>query len=169
MKKIAVLVNDLYHETEMWVPYYRLKEAGHNVLKVGCDEKRQYVGKVGFPAEVDVLSKECVEEEFDAVVIPGGYAPGKIRLDKNALEIVRKAYSKGKLVASICHGAMVLISAGIVKGKKATCFIAVRDDLINAGAHYLDEEVVIDGNLITSRKPDDLPAFCREIVRALEK
>jgi len=169
VKRIAILIHDMYHELEMWVPYYRLKEAGHNVLKVGCDSKRQYASKIGLPAEADVLSKDCAGEDFDAVIIPGGFAPDKIRMDKNALEIVRAAYSQGKLIASICHGPWVLISAGIMKGKKATCFAAIKDDLINAGAQYLDEEVVIDGNIITSRKPDDIPAFCREIVRALEK
>jgi protease I len=118
---------------------------------------------------VNKEAKEIDMSKYDGVVIPGGYAPDLMRRYPEMVKIVKEAYQKGKIIAAICHAGWMLASAGIVKGKKVTGFFAIKDDLVNAGANYVDAEVVRDGNLITSRKPDDLPAFCREIINALAK
>lgn len=165
-KRIAILVEDLYNEFEFWYPYYRMKEAGAEVMVVGTGAK-EYHSKIGLPAPGGVSAESVNAEQFDAVIIPGGYAPDRMRRNAAMLKLVRDCFNQGKIVAAICHAGWMLVSAGILKGKKATCFISVKDDLVNAGATYLDQEVVRDGNLITSRTPDDLPAFCREIIAIL--
>jgi protease I len=162
-KHIAILVEDLYNEFEFWYPYYRMKEAGAEVTVVGTGAK-EYHSKIGLPAPGGVSAESVKAEQFDAVIIPGGYAPDRMRRNAAMLKLVRDCFKQGKIVAAICHAGWMLVSAGILKGKKATCFMSVKDDLVNAGATYLDQEVVRDGNLITSRTPDDLPAFCREII-----
>ncbi len=167
-KKVAVLAEEMYQEMELWVPYYRLKEEGADV-RVVAPEKKTYKSKLGYPVTADVAASEVTAKDFDGVVIPGGYAPDMMRRHKAMLDLVKGCFEQGKPVAAICHAGWVPISAGILKGKTATCFFAIKDDMINAGARYVDQEVVVDGNLITSRKPDDLPAFCREVVKALEK
>jgi len=168
-KRVAILAENLYQEMELWVPYYRLKEAGAAVKVIGTGSAKSYTSKHGYPVAVDAAADEVKAKEFDAVVIPGGYAPDLMRRSTAMVGLVREAFQQGKVVAAICHAGWMLCSAGILKGKTATCFHAIKDDMVNAGARYVDEEVVVDGNLITSRKPDDLPAFCREIVKALEK
>lgn len=168
-KRVAILAENLYQEMELWVPYYRLKEAGAAVKVIGTGSAKSYTSKHGYPVVVDAAADEVKAKEFDAVVIPGGYAPDLMRRSTAMVGLVREAFQQGKVVAAICHAGWMLCSAGILKGKTATCFHAIKDDMVNAGARYVDEEVVVDGNLITSRKPDDLPAFCREIVKALEK
>lgn len=165
-KRIAVLAEDLYQELELWYPVLRMREAGAEVVVVG-PAVRTFTSKYGYPAEADKAAKNVRGDEFDAVIIPGGYAPDRMRRDKPMVDLVRTAFAKGKLVAAICHGGWMLASAGILHGKKATGFIAIRDDLVNAGATYEDAEVVVDGNLVTSRKPEDLPAFCRAILDGL--
>ncbi len=167
-KKVAVLAEEIYQEMELWVPYYRLKEEGADV-KIVAPEKKTYNSKLGYPVNADVAAADVSAKDFDGVVIPGGYAPDMLRRYPAILSLVRDCFNQGKPVAAICHAGWVPASAGILKGKKATCFFAIKDDLINAGAKYVDEEVVVDGNLITSRTPADLPAFCRELVKALEK
>jgi protease I len=167
-KKVAILAENMYQEMELWVPYYRLKEEGADV-KVVAPEKKTYTSKLGYPVNADVAAAEVSSKDFDGVVIPGGYAPDMMRRYPAMLKLVKDCFAEGKPVAAICHAGWVPISAGILKGKTATCFFAIKDDMINAGAKYVDEEVVVDGNLITSRKPDDLPAFCRELIKALEK
>ncbi len=167
-KRVAVLAEEMYQEMELWVPYYRLKEEGAEVKVVG-PERKTYKSKLGYPVTADVAASEVSAKDFDGVVIPGGYAPDLLRRHQAVLDLVKGCFQQGKPVAAICHAGWVPISAGILKGKTATCFFAIKDDLINAGARYVDQEVVVDGNLITSRKPDDLPAFCRELVKALEK
>jgi len=162
-KRVAILVEDLYNEFEFWYPYYRMKEAGAEVMVVGTGAK-EYHSKIGLPAPGGVSAESVKAEQFDAVIIPGGYAPDRMRRNAAMLKLVRDCFNQGKIVAAICHAGWMLVSAGILKGKKATCFISIKDDLVNAGATYLDQEVVRDGNLITSRSPDDLPAFCREII-----
>jgi len=166
-KKVIVLAENNYQEFELWVPYYRLKEEGAEVTLVGTGSSRTYTSKHGYPVDVDKEAKQIDMAKFDGVVIPGGYAPDLMRRYPEMVRIVREAHEQGKMVAAICHAGWMLVSAGILKGKKATCFFAIKDDLINAGANYVDEEVVRDGKLITSRKPDDLPAFCREMIEAL--
>lgn len=168
MKKIAIFVQDLYNEVELWVPYYRLLEEGYEVILVASGKEKTFKSKVGLPVEADLLSFECLDDDFDAIIIPGGYASDKMRLDKSTLKIIKRNYEAGRLIAAICHAGWVLISADVLKGKKFTCYPSIKDDMINAGGQYFDEEVIVDGNLITSRMPRDLPAFCREIVKALK-
>jgi protease I len=168
-KRVAILAENLYQEMELWVPYYRLKEEGADVKVVGAGGAKSYTSKHGYPVNVDIQAEAANAVEFDAVVIPGGYAPDLMRRSPAMVALVREAFRQGKLVAAICHAGWVLCSADILRGKSATSFFSIKDDMVNAGAKWLDREVVVDGNLITSRKPDDLPAFCREIVSALSK
>jgi protease I len=168
-KRVVLLAENLYQDLELWVPYYRLKEEGAEVTVVGSGSSRTFASKYGYPVEVDKEAKEIDMSKYDGVVIPGGYAPDMMRRYPEMVKIVGDAYQKGKVIAAICHAGWMLVSAGILKGKKVTGVSAIKDDLINAGANYVDEEVVRDGNLITSRKPDDLPAFCREMINALSK
>jgi len=168
MKKVAVLVEDYYQVLEVWYPYLRLREEGIETVFVGTG-KKQYGSKEGYPVEQDLSIKDVNADEFDGVVIPGGYAPDILRRHKEINDFVKAMDKNKKLVAGICHAGWVLVSAGVLKGRKATCFSAIKDDLINAGAEYLDKEVVVDANLITSRNPYDLPAFCAEIIKHLKR
>jgi protease I len=168
-KRIAILAENMYQEMELWVPYYRLKEEGAEVKVVGAGGAKTYASKHGYPVSVDVQAEQVTAVEFDAVIVPGGYAPDMMRRHEAMVRLVREAAQNGKVVAAICHAGWMLVSAGIVKGRQATSFFSIKDDLIAAGADWRDAEVVIDGNLITSRKPDDLPAFCRAIISALGK
>jgi protease I len=168
-KKVVILIENNYQDLEFWVPYYRLKEEGVEVTVVGSGSSRTYTSKNGYPVEAEKEAKDIDASKYDGVVIPGGYAPDLMRRYPDMVRIVREAYQKGKVISAICHAGWMLVSAGILKGKKATGFFAIKDDLVNAGANYVDAEVVRDGNLITSRKPDDLPAFCRETIEALAK
>jgi protease I len=166
-KRIAVLAENDYEDLELLYPLYRMREAGASVKVIGMPGVEGYASKHGYPVKVDVSAAEASAADYDAVVIPGGYAPDRIRRHEPLLNLVRGIDQKGGIVAFICHAGWVPISAGIVKGKTVTSTPAIRDDLINAGATWVDEEVWIDGNLISSRKPDDLPAFCRAIIVAL--
>jgi protease I len=166
-KRIAILLAEMYNDREFWYPFYRMKEEGAEVVAV-APEKVTYTAKEGITADADLAISDAKPEDFDAVLIPGGFAPDYMRRTPAMVDFVRKLHDEGKLVASICHGAWILASAGILKGKTVTCFRAIKDDVTNAGATWVDEEVVRDGQLVTSRKPDDLPAFCRTIIEALE-
>ncbi|HXG15009.1 MAG TPA: type 1 glutamine amidotransferase domain-containing protein [Calidithermus sp.] len=168
-KRVAILAENLYQEMELWVPYYRLREEGADVKVVGAGGARSYTSKHGYPVNVDVQAEQVRAVEFDAVVVPGGYAPDLMRRHPAMVALVREAVQQGKVVAAICHAGWMLCSAGVLRGRRATSFHSIKDDLVNAGAEWQDAEVVVDGNLITSRKPDDLPAFCRAIVAALSK
>ena len=168
-KRVAILAENLYQEMELWVPYYRLKEEGAEVHVVGSGGAKGYTSKHGYPVAVDVQADAVSAVEFDAIIVPGGYAPDMMRRHESMVKLVRDAAQQGKVVAAICHAGWMLASAGVAKGKKVTSFFSIKDDMTNAGGQWSDTEVVVDGNLITSRKPDDLPAFCREIVRALAK
>jgi protease I len=161
-KKIAVLVEADYQDMEVWFPILRLREEG--VVVVGTGSSTTYKGKYGYPITVDISADRVQAEQFDGVVIPGGWAPDRLRQYKTVLDFVRKLSKAGKPVAAICHGGSVLASADVVRGKHLTSFIAIRDDLKNAGAIWEDKEVVVDGNLVTSRRPDDLPAFMRAFI-----
>jgi len=165
-KRVAVLVENLYQELEVWYPVLRMREAGAEVTTVG-PAAQTYISKHGYEVRADKSAEQIDAAEFDAIVIPGGYAPDRMRLHKPMVDLVREMFRQGKVVAAICHGGWMLASANILRGKKVTGYIAIKDDLVNAGASYEDSEVVRDGNLITSRKPDDLPAFCRAILQAL--
>jgi protease I len=166
-KRVAVLAENSYQELELWYPLLRLREAGAEVLVVGTGSADTYTSKLGYPVQVDVAADEVSATSLDAIVVPGGYAPDLMRRYPAMVNLVREAFEQGKIVAAICHAGWMLVSAGVLSGKKATCFFSIKDDVINAGASYVDAEVVRDGNLITSRVPADLPAFCRAIIAAL--
>jgi protease I len=168
-KRIAILADNLYEDMELWVPYYRMKEEGADVKVVGSSGAQSYASKHGYPVRVDVQADGLTAAELDAVIVPGGYAPDLMRRHDAMVNLVREAVQQGKVVAAICHAGWMLASAGVLRGKKVTSFFSIKDDMVNAGGQWSDSEVVVDANLITSRKPDDLPAFCREIVRALSK
>jgi protease I len=166
-KRIAILVDNIYQDQEVWYPYFRFKEAGAQVVTVAAKAGETYTSKHGYPITSDVTYDSVRAADFDGVIVPGGYAPDIIRRHSAANRFVNDMDKQGKLVASICHGPWVLCSAEILKGRRATCFFAIKDDVIHAGAKYEDAEVVIDGNLVTSRKPEDLPAFCRASIEVL--
>jgi protease I len=168
-KRAAVLVEQQYQEMEVWYPVYRLREAGCKVTLVGPDAGHTYPSKLGYPAKSDKSINDVSPDDFDAVVIPGGFAPDFMRRTPAIIKFVSEMAEQGKVVAAICHGPWVLCSTQALKGKRATCFFAIKDDVINAGASYVDAEVVRDGNLITSRKPDDLPAFLQAISQAVKE
>jgi protease I len=167
-KRIAILAEDLYQELELWYPLLRMREAGASVRVVGMPGAGEYQSKHGYPVKVDVAADEVTADDFDAVIIPGGYAPDRMRRHPPMLDLVRGLFERGGVVAFICHAGWVPISAGILKGKRVTSFSAIKDDMVNAGADWVDAEVVQDGNLISSRTPADLPAFCRTIIAALQ-
>ena len=166
-KKIAILVDNIYQEMEVWYPLYRLREAGAEVVTVGATAGATYTSKLGYPVQCDKSYDQVSASQFDGVVVPGGYAPDHIRRHAKANQLVHDLDAQGKLVAAICHAAWVLCSADMLKGRKATSFFAIKDDVIHAGAQWVDAEVVVDRNLVTSRKPDDLPAFCRAAISVL--
>jgi len=168
-KRVAVLAENLYQELELWYPFLRMKEAGAQVVVVGTGSAESYASKHGYPVQVDVAADQVRAADFDAVIVPGGYAPDLMRRYPAMVDLVSQAFEQGKIVAAICHAGWVLVSAGVLVGRKATCFHSIKDDIINAGADYVDAEVVRDGNLITSRVPADLPAFCRAIIQALSQ
>ncbi len=167
-KKIAILVADLYEDVEFWYPYYRMQEAGADVTILGpCLGPSEVRGKHGLPVKFERRTSDAKPDDFNAVIIPGGYAPDQLRRCDDTLRFVKAIYESGKVTAAICHAGWVLISAGIIRGKRATSFFSIRDDMINAGATWVDEEVVVDGNIITSRSPHDLPAFCMTIIKVM--
>jgi protease I len=168
-KRVAVLAENLYQELELWYPLLRLREEGAQVVVVGTGSAESYTSKHGYPVSVDLAADQIRAADLDAVIVPGGYAPDLMRRYPPMVNLVSEAFKQGKIVAAICHAGWMLASAGILAGKKATCFHAIKDDVINAGADYVDAEVVQDGNLITSRVPADLPAFCRTIIQALSE
>jgi protease I len=168
-KRAAILVEQQYQEMEVWYPLYRLREAGCKVTVVGPEAGATYPSKLGYPAKSDKAAKDVSPGDFDLVVIPGGFAPDFMRRADAMIRLVSTMAEQGKIVAAICHGPWVLCSTQALKGRKATCFFAIKDDVINAGANYVDMEVVRDGNIITSRKPDDLPAFMQAIFQAVKE
>jgi protease I len=168
-KRAAILVEQQYQELEVWYPLYRLKEAGCQVTLVGPEAGKIYPSKLGYPAKSDKAAKDVKADDFDMLVIPGGYAPDHMRRCEPMIRLVSTMAEQGKPVAAICHGPWMLCSTQALKGRKATCFFAIKDDVINAGGKYIDAEVVRDGNIITSRKPDDLPAFMQTILQAAKE
>jgi protease I len=166
--RVAILVENDYQDQEVWFPLYRLKEEGYEIVVVG-PRSVEYKSKYGYPIKAEVAASEVIPGDLAGVVIPGGWAPDRLRQDAGVLRIVKELFEKRRVVASICHGGWVLASAGVARGRRLTSYQAIRDDMVNAGAEWVDSEVVRDGNLITSRKPDDLPAFCREIIKALKE
>lgn len=168
-KRAIVFVEANYQDLEFWYPVLRLREEGVEVVIVGTGSAEGYTGRHGYPLpKVDTTADKVNAKDFDAVIVPGGWAPDVLRRYESVLKIVREADAQGKIIGAICHAGSVLVSANVLKGKTATCVAAIKDDVINAGATYVDREVVVDGNLISSRTPNDLPAFMREIVKALK-
>jgi protease I len=167
MQKILLLVDDIYEDLEFWYPRIRLEEAGFRVIVAGPAAGHPYKGKHGYPCKSDISFQEVRTKDFQGVIIPGGYAPDRIRRHKDIVETVHQFDQEKKLVAIICHSAWVACSAKILKGRKVTSFSAIKDDLENAGAHWMDEPVVVDHNLISSRTPSDLPVFMKAILQFL--
>jgi len=177
-KKIAMIVANRYEDIELLFPILRLSEEGAEILvaTVGDDPVK---GMFGHPVPIPVMAdgnryttvpfEELSADDIDCLLFPGGYSPDQVRLHQGTLDLVRECYQQGKLVTAICHGPWVLISAGIVRGKRATGYRAVHDDLVNAGAELVDVPAIRDGNIITGRVPDDLPEFCQEIIKALSE
>jgi len=167
-KKILILVETLYNEFEFWYPYYRLKEAGARVTVVGSGSAATYHSKAGLPARADATAEAVAVADYDGVIIPGGYAPDHMRRYPAMVNLVKGFAEAGKLVAAICHAGWMLVSADIIRGRRVTSYFSIKDDLLNAGGNWVDEEVVVDGRLVTSRTPDDLPAFMRTIIGLLK-
>lgn len=165
-KKVAILLENIYEDNEFWYPLFRMREEGATVNAV-APELTTYTGKNGVPARADKTIDNADAGEFDAVIIPGGYSPDHMRRHPGMVSFVRDMNDQGKVIAAICHAGWMLASAGVLAGRIVTSFFAIKDDLVNAGAEWKDEEVVVDGNLVTSRSPDDLPVFCRTIISEL--
>ncbi|MGA2324268.1 MAG: type 1 glutamine amidotransferase domain-containing protein [Sedimentisphaerales bacterium] len=169
LKKVAIMLAEQYQVLEVWYPYYRLKEAGIDCDFIAAEANREYPSKEGYPCRSTLAAKNARIEDYSCMIVPGGFAPDFMRRSDDMIKFANDMVNAGKIIAAICHGCWLLCSTKILKGKTATCFMAIRDDVKNAGAKYVDEECVVDGNLITSRKPDDLPAFCEAILKALGK
>ncbi|MFZ3045845.1 MAG: type 1 glutamine amidotransferase domain-containing protein [Desulfatirhabdiaceae bacterium] len=164
--KALIISADNFEDSELLVPYYRLKEAGVEVTLASL-KRGAIIGKHGYEVAVDKTLDEVNPDDYAILVLPGGKAPAEVRNVPKALEIARSFFTHSKPVAAICHGPQILISAGLLKGRRATCYMSVADELKKAGALYEDQEVVVDANLITSRQPADLPAFMRETMKKL--
>jgi protease I len=166
--KALILSADNFEDTELLVPFYRLKEEGIEV-HVASMKKGTIKGKHGYEVEVDKTLREVDPADYDILILPGGKAPEAIRKEKDALEIAKDFFHKNKPVSAVCHGPQTLISAGLLRGRHATCYKSVAREMKDAGAIYEDKEVVVDGNLVTSRQPSDLPSFLRETMKLLKK
>lgn len=162
-KNIAMFIENHYEDLEFWYPYYRMQEEGAEVKVIG-PKKGTFVGKNGIKAASDTSIHDITADSYDALIIPGGYSPDRMRRTEDMVKFVKDMHEQGKVVAAICHAGWMLASAGIVEGKKVTSFYSIKDDMVNAGANWVNEEVVQDSNIITSRHPGDLPAFCRAII-----
>jgi protease I len=165
--RLLMFVEDIYEDLELWYPKLRLTEAGAHVTVAGPQMGRTYAGKHSYPCVADAAIVDMEASDFDGVVIPGGFMPDKLRRDPKVLELVRSFAEPGKLVAAICHGGWIPISAGVYRGVRVTGSPGIKDDLVNAGAIWEDAPVVVDRQFVSSRKPDDLPDFCRGIIEVL--
>lgn len=166
-KKVIILLDDDFEDTEALYPYYRMQEAGYGVTVAGSPSG-EYKSKHGYPLKADRSARAVRIRSFDALIIPGGHAPDRMRTKAGMVKLVRDAVSEGLVVAAICHGAQMLVEADVLKGRRATCYKSVKTDVVNAGGRYEDGSVVVDGNLVTSRHPADLPDFCRAIIELVE-
>lgn len=164
-KRLLVLVGDDYEDLELWYPMLRAQEAGAAATIAGQEARQKYRGKHGYPCLSDAAVSDITGRDFHAILVPGGWMPDKLRRDSAVLSLVRHFASEGKLVATICHGPWILISAGVVRGVKMTSTPGIKDDVTNAGAIWVDEAVVVDRNFISSRRPADLPQFAAEMIR----
>jgi protease I len=169
LKKVLIMLDKGVEDVEFLYPFYRFQEEGFEVVVVASKAKEIYVGKHGVPMQSDLSPDDVRIDEYEGLIIPGGRAPDYMRTDERLVNIVKDAYLKGKVVAAICHGPQMLIEADVLKGKRATCWKSVTTDLKNAGANFIDVSVVVDGNMVTSRSPTDLPDFCRETIKLLSR
>lgn len=167
-KNIVILIADYYDELEFWYPYYRMKESKANVTVAGV-VRGVYKGKNGMSAQTEIGMESLKADNFDAVIIPGGFAPDFLRREPVLIDFVRRMHEQGKVIAAICHGPWLLASAGILKNKSLTSYFSIKDDLVNAGAYWIDQETVVDDNIITARNPNDLPQFCKTIIELISK
>jgi protease I len=165
-KKIAIFVANIFEDLEFWYPNIRMKEEGAEVIVIG-PKAESYSGKHGLTAKADQGIDSVNAEEFDALIIPGGYSPDHMRRVPEMVEFVKAMDDQGKIIATICHAAWMLASAEVINDREVTSFYSIKIDLMHAGANWVDKEVVRDGNIISSRNPNDLPAFCRAIIDAL--
>lgn len=165
--KIGILVEEQYNDREFWYPFYRLQEEGAEVIVIGPRSGLVYAGAAGIPVKSDAAADKVGVGELDGLIIPGGYAPDRMRRCSAMVNLVRGMVEGGKVVAAICHAGWMLASAKVLAGRTVTGFFAIRDDLEHAGARFVDQDVVVDGNVVTSRTPDDLPAFMRAVLEKL--
>lgn len=169
MARVAFILEELFEDSEFRFPYDRLREAGHEVRVVGTEEGKRLKGKRGREIVMtDRSIREVSADDFDALVIPGGYSPDRLRMNREMVDFTREVFESGKPVAAVCHAGSMLVEADVADGRILTSWPSIRTDLINAGAHWIDEAIVEDANLITARKPEDLPAFSEAILRQLE-
>jgi protease I len=168
-RRFLMFVEDIYEDLELWYPKLRLIEAGAEVVVAGPKAGQKYAGKNGYPCVSDAAIAEMRAADFDGVVVPGGFMPDKLRRDGKVLQLVRDIAGAGKLVAAICHGGWIPISAGVYRGVRVTGSLGIKDDLVNAGAVWEDAAVVVDRHFVSSRKPDDLPDFCRGILQVMAR
>jgi protease I len=167
-QKILMFVADEYEDLELHYPRLRLVEEGAHVVIASATKKESFEGKHGYPCKADILIDKVNPKDYTALIIPGGYAPDKLRTEPKILEVVKQFHKAKKLIAFICHAGWIPISAGILKGVRCTSYKAIKDDMVNAGAKWVNEPVVVDGHFISSRFPDDLPHFCPAIIHYLE-
>lgn len=167
--KVALLIEDEYQILEGWYPKLRLEEAGAQVTVVGSGTKQSYDSKEHYPMQADVAAADVSADDFDAIYVPGGFAPDNMRLHPEMIKLVKDVYESGKLASAICHGGWMLVSAGAVRGRNATGYRPIKDDVVNAGGTWLDQPVVEDGNVITARTPVDLPPFMAAVIDYLER
>ena len=168
-KRIVIFVGDIYEDLELWYPHLRLQEAGAETVLAGLKAGATYSGKHTYPAKSDVAIDDVDPSKFDGIVCPGGFMPDKLRREEKVKQLIRHFHEKGQLVAAICHGGWMLASADICRGTRQTGSPGIKDDMVNAGVTWEDSEVVVDGHIVTSRNPGDLPAFCRALIDVLEK
>lgn len=166
-QRVLVFTGDIYEDLELWYPKLRLIEAGAEVVVAGPEAGKTYAGKNGYPCVSDAALTDVRESDFHALVVPGGFMPDKLRRDPMVLDLVRAFDASRKPIAAICHGGWIPISAGVYRGVRVTGSPGIKDDLVNAGASYEDAAVVVDKHHVSSRRPDDLPDFCRELIRLM--
>jgi protease I len=164
----VVLTANLYQEIEFWYPVMRFKDLGARVTIASMKTGEVYGSKLGYPVQADVSVDDVDPAQFDVLIIPGGLAPEALRTSAGTLDLVRKAFDQDKIVAAICHAPWVLVSAGVIAGRRVTCVGPVRDDVINGGGDYVDQSIVVDGHLVTGQLPNDVPPFCQEISKLIE-
>ena len=168
MKTIAILIENMFDDRELIYPYFRMQEEGYEVHLLGSKKDTVYTSKAGLEEKSTHATSEVSADDYDALIIPGGFSPDYMRRTKATVDFVKAMNEQRKLIGAICHAPWMLASADAIKGKQVTSFYSIKDDLINAGAEWLDLEVVVDGNIVTSRSPKDLPIFLKTIIERLE-